>query len=132
MVEMDPSPLNVSVNAKANFSCVVSNANLVLWFVNDSSIDTLKNFDDEQDVMKIDNNTNSSSYMYSISFVVERSFETLLNNSGIKCIGVAFLTNYVYNESTAAVLRIQGLCSEHDNYLLWLNNSYIIVLNTCL
>ena len=98
--------MNVSVNARANFSCVVSNADVVLWYVNGSSIDHLKNFVDTQGVRKINNTTSS---IYYVSFVVGSAFETLLNNSEIQCVGMDFHPIVVRNTSTAAILRIQGL-----------------------
>ena len=107
MVEVDPLPLNVSVNEKANFSCVVLNAHVVLWTKNGSDFDKIKNFKpSESPPEKIDN---SSALRYNVSFTVSQSIEAEFDNSDIRCVGVADEPHHVFIESSGAKLMVQGV-----------------------
>lgn len=43
VIEEGPSSLNISEKGQAAFRYVVSNAEVVFWFLNDSNIDNIKN-----------------------------------------------------------------------------------------
>ena len=106
VIEVDPTPLNVSVNTQANFNCVVRDADLVLWFANDSNLDNIYDF---VDTHSVEETNDSNIYRYTISFFVYESFESLLDDSDIKCVGVAFHPYFVSSESSEVNLRVEGL-----------------------
>ena len=107
VVEVDPLPLNVSINEEANFSCVVLNAHVVIWTKNGSDFDKVKNFTPtDSPPEKIDN---SSALRYNISFIVSQSLLAQFDNSDIRCVGVADEPHHEFTESSGAKLMVQGL-----------------------
>lgn len=105
-----PSSLNVSVNSLAMFSCIASNVDLVVWFMNESTINCIPNLIEEQTPPV---NLDETTAEYNMSFSMNDSLDLgLLNNTLVTCVGFK-QQKYGIEEATApsppAVLLIQGL-----------------------
>ena len=107
LIVSGPSSRNVSVGGTGMFTCKASDVNSILWFVNDHSIDSITNLDDDQII-----HNNGSVFTSTMAFEIHESLDiNPLNSSKITCLGYCFITKakFVWTDQSApAVLLIQG------------------------
>ena len=107
-----PSSVNASVNSNVTFSCTFSNADIAVWYVNGSSINTVSHLVIQGEKVCVDECVNET-YVYTITFTIERNVElNQLNNSRISCVGFQESLFKFSNPSSPALLLIQG---EHNS-----------------
>ena len=106
-VLIDPSSVNALVGSRVTFTCTIVNADIALWFVNDSTLDMLRNLEDTQ-TKKCSDKCWDGVYVYSVSFIIEEDVVDSLNNSNFSCVGFQESTSQFSNPSSPATLQIQG------------------------
>ena len=104
-----PSAVNTSVNNQAVFHCFASNVDLVVWFFNDSSINTIPNLMETQTLLV---QVNESVTRFTLTINIDGRVDVnLLNNSLVTCAGLCTSKSrdiHFTNTSPPALLLVQG------------------------
>ena len=108
-MQSGPSSVNASVNSQAVFHCLASKVDLVVWYFNDSSIDTIPNLIEDQ---ALPEQVNESVTRFTLTLDIDGSVDVnLLNNSLVTCAGLWTSDEggvYFTDTSPPALLLIQG------------------------